>query len=160
MSCSWAGLPRATGYSRKYVNYLLPLGWTSFVLKTTCECSSRSKWLLFKKNFSRNKAVSDGAISFYLDHFVRTRVSKFTYGVFGDTAYDPFALDHISRSHNVFTSVSGAERISNFFDIILPRVSYLISFLKCMLLTAFICRIFKFWRRRNSENLLPRLQIL
>ena len=44
MSCSWAGLPRATGYSPKYMNYLLLLEWTSFVLKTMCECSSRSKW--------------------------------------------------------------------------------------------------------------------
>ena len=43
MSCSWAGLPRATGYSRKYMNYLLPLDWTLFVLKTTCEYSSRLK---------------------------------------------------------------------------------------------------------------------
>ena len=31
-----------------------------------------------QKSFFRNKAVSDGAISFYLDHFVSTRVSKFT----------------------------------------------------------------------------------
>ena len=25
ISCSWAGLPRTTGYSPKYMNYLLPL---------------------------------------------------------------------------------------------------------------------------------------
>jgi len=68
-----------------------------------------------------NKAVSDGAISFYVDHFVRTRVSKFTYGSFCHIPYDPSAPDHISRSHNVFISVSGAERITDFFDIILPK---------------------------------------
>ena len=113
-----------------------------------------------QKNFFRNKAVSDGAISFYIDHFVRTRVSKFTYGVFGDTVYDPSAPDHRLRSHKVFTSVSGNERIGDFFDIILPKVSCLISFLQCMLLKAFICRIPKFQRRRNSENLFPRHQIL
>ena len=40
MSCSWAGLPRVTGYSPKYIIHLLPMDWTSFVPKTTCECSS------------------------------------------------------------------------------------------------------------------------
>ena len=43
ISCSWADLLRATGYSPKYMKHLLPLDWTSFVLKTTCECSSKLK---------------------------------------------------------------------------------------------------------------------
>jgi len=68
-----------------------------------------------------NKAVSDGAISFYLDHFVRTRVSKITYGNFCHIPYDPNLSDHRSRSHKVFTSVSGNKRISDSFDIILPK---------------------------------------
>jgi len=68
-----------------------------------------------------NKAVSDGAISFYLDHFVRTRVSKFTYGNFYSPKYNPSDPDHLSRSHNVCTSSSGEELISEFFDIILPQ---------------------------------------
>ena len=85
-------------------------------------------------NFFRNKAVSDGAISFYLDHFVRTRVSKVTYGVFVSTGYDPSVPDHRSRSHNVYTCNSGVERIGDFFDIVLPKVSFLIPFLKSMLL--------------------------
>ena len=42
ISCSWADLLRATGYSPKYMKYLISLDLTSFVLKTTCECSSRS----------------------------------------------------------------------------------------------------------------------
>jgi len=68
-----------------------------------------------------NKAVSDGAISFYLDHFVRTRVSKITYGNFCHIPYDQSASDHRSRVHKVFTSVSGNKRISDSFDIILPK---------------------------------------
>jgi len=68
-----------------------------------------------------SKAVSDGAISFYLDHFVRTRVSKITYGTFGHTPYEPNSPDHISRFHNVFTNVSGQKRIKGFFEIILPN---------------------------------------
>ena len=74
------------------------------------------------KNIFRNKAVSDGAISFYLDHFVRTRVSKVTYGSFCSITYDPNLSDHRSRSHKVYTSVSGNKRISGSFDIILPKV--------------------------------------
>ena len=87
-----------------------------------------------QNNLFRNKAVSDGAISFYLDRFVRTRVSKVTYGVFVDTKYNPIAPDHRSRFHNVFTSISGIKQIGNFFDIILPKVSLLIPFVKSMLL--------------------------
>ena len=87
-------------------------------------------FFLLKKSFFRNKAVSDGAISFYVDHFVRTRVSKYTYGNFCTIPYDPSDADHRSRFHNVYTTISGEERISNFFDIILPKVSGLISFLQ------------------------------
>jgi len=94
-----------------------------------------SDWLLTKVHESLNplglnivrpenhvsKAVSDGAISFYLDHYVRTRVSKVTYGVFSDIEYDSSVPDHGSKSHEVFVDVSGTERISDFFDIILPK---------------------------------------
>ena len=114
-----------------------------------------------QRNLFRNKAVSDGAISFYLDHFVRTRVSKVTYGVFIGIEYDPSAPDHRLRSHNVYTCVSGIERISSYFRIILPKVNLLIPFLKSMLLKQdFICRIPKFRRRRNSEDLFLGFQIL
>ena len=81
--------------------------------------------LLLKITSSRCKAVSDGAISFYLDHFVKTRVSKFTYGSFCHILYDPSDPDHRSQSHNVITSCSGEERIDSVFDIILPKVSRL-----------------------------------
>ena len=99
-----------------------------------CECSSKIKaTLLLKKNFFRNKAVSDGAILFYLDHFVRTRVAKVTYGVFHGIEYDASASDHRSRSHKVYIGTCGNERIHDFFSIILPKVSCLIPFLKSML---------------------------
>ena len=133
----------------------------SFVLKTTCGCSSRLKRRYYSENYFRNKAVSDGAISFYLDHFVSSRVSKWTYGIFGDIEYDPSAADHRSRPHMLFTSFSGTVRICDFFDIILPKVICLVNFLKSMLLKkTFICRIPKFRRRRNSESPMARLRIL
>ena len=81
---------------------------------------------LILKNF-RCKAVSDGAISFYLDHFVRTRVSKVTYGSLSRVEYNPSDPDHRSRSHKVVTDASGVERILDHFDIILPKVSCLLN---------------------------------
>ena len=74
----------------------------------------------------RNKAVSDGAISFYLDHYVRTRVSKVTYGNFCHIPYDSSDPEHVRRQGNMFMDVSGAKRISNTFDIILPKVCGLV----------------------------------
>ena len=160
MLCSWAGLPRATGYSRKYMNYLHPLDWTLFVLKTMCECSPRLKPYYYSKKFFRNKAVSDGAISFYLDHFVRTRVSKFTYGTFCRLPYDSNDPDHKSRSDKVITSVSGNKWISESFSIILPKVSCLILFLEIFIKRIYFVRIPKFRRRRNSENHISGNQVL
>ena len=100
--------------------------WVFFKIKTT---------LLLKKNFFRNKAVSDGAISFYLDHFVRTRVSKVAYGSFYHAKYDPSDPDHISRSHKVHIDASGAKRIRGSFGIILPKVS-------CLPLSSKVCFLF------------------
>ena len=102
--------------------------------------------------------MSDGAISFYLDHFVRTRVSKITYGNFCHIPYDPNASDHKSRVHKVFTSVSGNKRISDSFDIILPKVSFL-TFFFFVMVDNLLSRILKFRRRKNSENLISENQI-
>jgi len=70
----------------------------------------------------RNKAVSDGALSFYHDRFVRIRVSKFTYGSFCEIDFNPADPDHQRRIHNTRTDVAGDECISDFFDVILPKV--------------------------------------
>ena len=70
----------------------------------------------------RNKAVSDGALSYYHDHFISIRVSKFTYGVFGHTRFDPVDQDHQRRTHSVFKDVDETLRISGAFSVILPKV--------------------------------------
>ena len=98
-----------------------------FTIKTT---------LTNQKNF-RSKAVSDGAISFYLDHFVRARVSKITYGYFCHIPYQPNAPDHSMRSHKVSTSSSGCKQIGDFFDIILPKVKLFNLFPKYAIKTTF-----------------------
>lgn len=68
-----------------------------------------------------NKAVADGAMSFYIDHCVRTRVSKFTYGQFSNTKFDPHNAEHQRRTHDTYVSLSGQKNIRNNFSIILPK---------------------------------------
>ena len=70
----------------------------------------------------RNKAVCDGALSFYHDSFVNTRISKFTYGIFITNFFDPADPDHQQRLHNTFTDFDGDRVIKNYFFVILPKV--------------------------------------
>lgn len=71
-----------------------------------------------------NKAVADGAISYYIDHFVQTRVSKLTYGSKGSIDYDASDPEHLKRT--TFTAISGVRRIDRVFWVILSGVSYLL----------------------------------
>ncbi|TFK63668.1 hypothetical protein BDN72DRAFT_803057 [Pluteus cervinus] len=70
-----------------------------------------------------NKAVADGAASFYVDHYVSTRVSKFHYGVRCSKHFDPRKADHVAREDQMYTNLAGEERIPGAFSIILPRNS-------------------------------------
>ena len=71
----------------------------------------------------RNKAVSDGAISFYLDHYVRTRVAKVTYGAIVHEVYNPLDREHGRRAYTVYTDdTDGSLRIPGCFRAILPKV--------------------------------------
>ena len=72
----------------------------------------------------RNKAVADGAVSYHIDHFVRSRVAKYSYGVEVNTAYDASNPEHLSRPHYVFTNLTGHKRIKGFFDVILRKVKF------------------------------------
>ena len=66
--------------------------------------------------------MSDGALSFSHDRFVRTRISKFTYGTFSNTCFDPAAPDHQQKLHDVFTDFEGDRLIRGSFNVILPKV--------------------------------------
>lgn len=70
----------------------------------------------------RNKAVADGAISFYLDHRVSVRVAKSTYGLECSTKYDPGNLQHQFRSNTIFIQPDGHRSIAKQFDVILGKV--------------------------------------
>ncbi|PPQ74250.1 hypothetical protein CVT24_001151 [Panaeolus cyanescens] len=68
-----------------------------------------------------NKAVADGAISFYLDHFVSARIAKFDYGTPMSMIYRPDDPEHQSRGQDVYTGPSGRTWIKGLFDPILPK---------------------------------------
>ncbi|KAF6746720.1 hypothetical protein DFP72DRAFT_822694 [Ephemerocybe angulata] len=70
-----------------------------------------------------NKAVSDGAVSFYLRRRVRTRVSKYGYGAFYSINYkdsDPEHRLHDERG-SVFVSATGRKRIRGSFKLMIPK---------------------------------------
>ena len=73
--------------------------------------------------FFSNKAVADGAISYYVGHFVQSRVSKLTYGSRVDFDYDPNNPEHQKRSF-LTSIISGDKLIDNGFSVILSGVSY------------------------------------
>ena len=66
--------------------------------------------------------MSDGALSFYHDHFVHTRISKFAYGTFSSRTFDPDDPDQQQRLHNAYTNFSGVRLIKGLFYVILPKV--------------------------------------
>ncbi|PBK65401.1 hypothetical protein ARMSODRAFT_1022210 [Armillaria solidipes] len=70
-----------------------------------------------------NKAVSEGAISFYLDHFVRSRVSRYIYGSKMYTPFNRGDLEHRRRADKTFVAANGKTSLDNQFDIILSKVS-------------------------------------
>jgi len=72
-----------------------------------------------------NKAVADGAISFFVDHFVAARVSKLAYGTSCMTRFQSNNAEHIARSAMKFRDLSGDWMVGGVFSVILPKVGTL-----------------------------------
>jgi len=68
-----------------------------------------------------NKVVADGAVSFYIDHFVASRVSKLAYGTEVFIRFQPQNPDHILRSDKKFQDLTGDTVIDGLFSVILPK---------------------------------------
>jgi hypothetical protein len=66
--------------------------------------------------------VADGAISYYIDHYVSVRVARFSYGMNCSLAYDNTNPEHLHRADAVFIALSGEMRILGWFDEILSKV--------------------------------------
>ncbi|EIW80581.1 hypothetical protein CONPUDRAFT_56886 [Coniophora puteana RWD-64-598 SS2] len=79
--------------------------------------------ILSRPRSDTGKAVAEGAASFYVDHLVSTRVSRFTYGIDCNTPFDKKNRQHALRRHNMYTQVSGVQVIQNVFSIILHKAT-------------------------------------
>ena len=79
-----------------------------------------------------NKAVAVGAVSFYVDHFVTGRISKYTYGVPCSTDYDPSDPEHIRREHKSFIDSMGEKLVPDHFITMLSRVRHAHDLLGCL----------------------------
>ena len=66
--------------------------------------------------------MSDGAVSFYLDHFVRSRIAKVTYGVHMRNDFDSSDPEHLKRISTVYADADGILSVGKGFDIILLKV--------------------------------------
>ncbi|KAI0656117.1 hypothetical protein C8Q70DRAFT_1056983 [Cubamyces menziesii] len=76
---------------------------------------------LFRPDAHTSKAVAEGAVSFYLDRFVSTRVMRATYGVECTTDYNPLDQEHVARRGQKFTRPSGRVALSGSFSNILAK---------------------------------------
>ncbi|THU88826.1 hypothetical protein K435DRAFT_916218, partial [Dendrothele bispora CBS 962.96] len=73
------------------------------------------------QNYS-NKAVADGALSFYLDHFVTSRIARWHYGTMVNTPFDASNPEHVLRKHTSYIHSATDERmIPDLFDTILLK---------------------------------------
>lgn len=68
-----------------------------------------------------NKAVADGAISFYLDHRVTARISKVAYGIGCSVPFVPSDREHQRRSASIYTSLAGVKQLPRAFSVILHK---------------------------------------
>ena len=64
--------------------------------------------------YTRSKAVADGAVSYYLDKFVVSRLVRYTYGTPASTRYDPSDPEHRMRSHKKYLAVTGEVQLDVF----------------------------------------------
>ena len=73
---------------------------------------------------ARNKAVAIGAVSYYIDHFVTARISRFTYGLLSNVLYNSSNPEHVRREHKSFVDAMGDRRLPDSFVTILARVRH------------------------------------
>ncbi|KAF8415387.1 hypothetical protein L210DRAFT_3657556 [Boletus edulis BED1] len=68
-----------------------------------------------------NKAVADGAISFFIDHLVSSRTARFTYGTECNALYNEHDSEHVARRENAFEGVTGYLEVPHAFESVLKK---------------------------------------
>lgn len=115
-------LPPALGFFPNSRRISTIWDWLCLVQTHTCKLSDFIFTVRRRKSTPcSNKAVSDGAVSFHLDHLVTTRVSRMAYGMRCRGAYDPHNPEH--RRRGSILLASGELKVDNVFSVILHKVS-------------------------------------
>lgn len=68
-----------------------------------------------------NKAVADGGVSYYVDHVVTERISRYAYGVECCVIFSRNDKEHVKRGKNIYLDLSGEVRIPGRFNTILAK---------------------------------------
>ncbi|KAK7029525.1 hypothetical protein VNI00_014402, partial [Paramarasmius palmivorus] len=83
----------------------------------------RQKITVFRPETHANKATANGAVAYYLDNFVTSRVARWTYGTALDIEYNDSNSEHRLRRTQGLSHVdlSGRRNLKHGFGIILPK---------------------------------------
>ncbi|PBK82169.1 hypothetical protein ARMGADRAFT_1038780 [Armillaria gallica] len=111
--------------ARRYVSSIFLVG--GFAESTWLFLKMRERVELFGVTLSRpansplNKAVADGAISFYIHNIVSARVAKYNYGLRMNTVFNSLDPEHARRRGQVYTRPDGEKALGGQYSIILPK---------------------------------------
>ncbi|THU76325.1 hypothetical protein K435DRAFT_705062, partial [Dendrothele bispora CBS 962.96] len=93
-----------------------------YLFRTLTEFFKPTGLNLYRPQNYSNKAVAEGAASFYLDHFVASRIARWHYGIEMNPFFDASDPEHAQREQTSYiNSVTDRRMIPNFFDTILPK---------------------------------------
>lgn len=82
------------------------------------------------------KAVAEGAVLYYIDGHVSSRVAKVTYGAPSAVPYNAFDPDHLRRSEHVRIMPSGKYMVNGGFEVVLKKVRIILPLLALLTLIA------------------------
>ncbi|KAK0434128.1 hypothetical protein EV421DRAFT_2088150 [Armillaria borealis] len=111
--------------ARRSVSSIFLVG--GFAESTWLFLKMRERVELFGVTLSRpansplNKAVADGAISFYIHNIVSARVAKYNYGLRMNTVFNSRDPEHARRKGQVYTRPDGEKALGGQYSIILPK---------------------------------------
>ena len=77
------------------------------------------------KEITRNKAVAVGAVSYYIDHYVTSRMARYTYGTCCSIPFIPWRPSHMARIEDVTPGFDGSPMLEGYFAKILQKVKWI-----------------------------------
>ncbi|KAM6502894.1 hypothetical protein JOM56_002871 [Amanita muscaria] len=91
-------------------NWLFNKIWTTF-----------SDCVVYRPQGDMLNAIADGAIHFYLYHYITMRITRYTYGVRSNIKFNPSDPEHQAREASKEGQYDGKMVLPNAFDILLPK---------------------------------------